>query len=376
LTLPGKSEGYAIANGTAGYSGTIQSTAISTSAKNKIDGMVGGVTYLSGVSSINDGVSGYTEATGDAKISSDARSAGTTSLNGDKTNTASGITYKGEIKKGTGTLSTLDTSFMGGNANGQVIIGPAATATAWDQTAAIMDDSNARAKTSVNANSLTAIVKTSQPGDIAASNADMLMAAKTGTTKAVTTVVDTYASAQRLTASGVPVKMSAEAFINGGSWSALDRPTNSNMLIAAGSLGSYFNGMASGAHLISADAITTHSATSRVDFAQKATMTGTSALYSQTTKGPGTTVKPEDDAGSYFGTAGFATSAAGIPLSTSLASGYDINWINGAQTGVFNYGSGYALTENPAGSTTIAIARTPDTSLRTNYIQKDYSQGT
>jgi hypothetical protein len=370
LTLPGKSEGYAIASGTAGYSGTVEAT--STVTRNKIDGMVGGTTYLSGVSSLYKEIAGtpityaYTTADGDATIESAAQSAGPI---GGASSTHAEFDYQGTIDETLDAPATLATSFMGGDVNGKVMIAPAATATTWDQNLAILDDSNARAKSSLNADSVAAIVKTTQAGDFANSYAEMLGSANSAD---VNTHIHTGANAEREGVLGS--KMSAEAFLNGGSWSAFDRTTSFNTMSATGSMGSALNGMASGAHLVSPEDVF-----SGVEFNQDATLAATHATYSQTTDGPIPTVKANDDAGSYFSQGGYVTSVSGVrvtgvPISTSIASGYDINWVNGAQTSVFNYGQGFALTDNPAGSATIDIARTPNNAGRTNNLHKNFGQ--
>jgi hypothetical protein len=372
LYLPGKSEGYAIASGTAGYTGSVEAT--STINRNKIDGMVGGTTNLSGVSGLYKEIAGtpityaYTTAEGDASIRSSASSAGPTI--GALTSTSAGFNYDGGIFE-TNNVPTTEkaTSYMGGNANGQVMIAPFATATAWDQTFAIMDDSNARSQSSLDVDSVAAIAKTTQAGDYAYSGAHMNAYADP---TYVSTSSSTHANVDR--AGDLGTKMSAEAFINGGSWSALDRTTSFNTMSANGSMGSYLNGMASGAHLISPDDVY-----SNVNFDQHATLAETAEVYSQYTDGPTTSGKANDDAGSYFSQGGYVTSVSGVrvtgvPISTSIASGYDINWVNGRQTSVFNYGEGFALTDNPAGSATIDIARTPSNVGRTNSLHKNFGQ--
>jgi hypothetical protein len=127
-------------------------------------------------------------------------------------------------------------------------------------------------------------------------------------------------------------KVTAEAFVRGGSWNA-----EANSVLAKGALGGVFDGIASGAHLTSSSGTTTNPIPiySGQELIQTALFNSlpTAVLDKQTAadhaiEGPAFTGNINDDAGSYFSTTGYTTTT-NVPPDVVVGPSWDIKWLNG-----------------------------------------------
>ncbi|MGD0952925.1 MAG: hypothetical protein ABR985_11135 [Methanotrichaceae archaeon] len=348
LEMNGKTSGYAIANGVAGFS-TAQKQG---STSNDLFKAIGSV-------------SGNVDIRGDTTASID-----TVLTNG------ADMSHMSAIKQiysraSAGTDGTaLSDSFMGGHLGGMRTNQPAAdqlgranttiTVTNANANSAAWDGSSAAIKTLDNANALTAINNVNMK--------DKLVTWTEASTPCTTTDQDSATADQSITADssvassiastgvGTAVtvgrqqtqtvssrRVTSESFINGGSYKAVTRPNELDLLQASGTLGGTFPGVASGAHLWSARAADVLPFDSSKTLTQTARSIGTrtSAVLTASTNGPAFTGNSNDDAGSYFSAMDYTTlsksSATLDTMSTTVANPWEINWVNGNQVSNYYY---------------------------------------
>lgn len=361
LQLSGESEGYAIANGFAGYSS--ESKIFCT----RVDGAAVGITNLTNLNDLgayfnveddgglriwqdspNDSLNGqdgvyyedasansywYTQTSGSAAIHSEA---GMSTPSRSEISASCSIVYQG-----IGPNPAL------GNADGS---------TSLDMSAAGL--ANARFQdtihpprypgrlTDISDASLVGGVSTYKFGDSVDAQAyietDAFYHAQTDI------YTDAYAYRER---TNTFKKASAESYINGVTYEAVGGAARIWKNHASGIIGNeYLPGIASGAHLATA---LPYKVSSYANLYQDAAYgIGTQANYYSYTTGPGYTSNINDDAGSYFGTLGYTTTSNGLPYtySTIVASYYDVNWVNGKQISMPRYDSGISFIDSPASS--------------------------
>lgn len=351
LWLSGKSSGYAIADGLAGYSSAAKVTGTNNDFT-KVEGAAVGTASLNGAGGVyaRTPILGtrYTHNHGEAYISSEGYMfpglyplvAGTHSEIGSWGH----IGYDGfGIPSGTRDGATSLDWYATGSAN----------AMAWDSGSPVV-------KTEANANALTDITDASIVGGVGTfkfmDEADS--EAHIGTDAfgwGWEADADIYTDANVYRAqTNTANKVSAESYINGGTYKAVWKPTVGKEYSVSGTIGwdGYLPGMASGAHLVNTLPYTVGSYSNLYQEANEGNTIGTTrttADYTSYTTGPQFTNNILDDAGSYFGTTGYTTTSKELDTySTSVASYYDVNWINGKQVSTPRYDSFVTWTESPA----------------------------
>jgi hypothetical protein len=340
LAMNGKTSGYAIANGVAGFSAAQKQG----STTNDLFKATGSVT-------------GSVDIRGDTTASTDTvliGGADESSITAERSITTSASAGDAGTASATSTIGVgLSPDYQVGRANTTIAITNAnANSAGWDA-------SSVAIKTLDNANALTAInnvnmndklitwAQESSPGcgdQDEATTYQLISAISSAATPSATTTLSTEATVARQRAQTASSRqVTSESFINGGSYKAVTRPNELNLLQASGTLGGTYPGVASGAHLWTARASGVLPFDSSETLTQTALSSGTrtTAILQATTDGPAFTGKSNDDAGSYFSTTEFTTlsksSAALNTLSTSVANPWEINWVNGIEASSSNY---------------------------------------
>jgi hypothetical protein len=342
LAMNGKTSGYAIANGVAGFSAA-QKQGSTTNDLFKATGSVTGSVDIRGDTTASTDI---VLADGADESSMTAERSITTSASAGDAGTALATSTIGE--------GLLSPDYQVGRANTTIAITNAnANSAGWDA-------SSVAIKTLDNANALTAInnvnmndklitwAEESAPGSSrdqdAATTYQLISAISSAATPSATTTLSTGATVARQRAQTASSrKVTSESFINGGSYKAVTRPNVLDLLQASGTLGGNYPGVASGAHLWTARASGVLPFDSSETLTQTALSSGTrtTAILQATTGGPAFTGNSNDDAGSYFSTTEYTTlsksSAALNTLSTSVANPWEINWVNGIEASSSNY---------------------------------------
>lgn len=383
LTMNGKSSGYAIADGTAAYS---SSQKVGTTS-NDLDKVTGSAI-------------GKVDIRGDTNAATDAAVVG----GADRSNMAAAAEIKTTSNAGTLTAtatsnSHVQTDFNGvnqfGNANTTIAVpNGQATSSAWDGT-------SSSSKTADNANALTsvtapiAITMTTWNEDTSSllltrDNAvvDQAGISATANPGSATSTVASSAKVQRVVSTSTN-KVTAEAFIRGGTWNAASRSNEFNLLQATGALGGAFDGIASGAHLVNPSGAPSVpiSIGSSLTLTQTAT-NGAVRTDAQLTKGTVTSnavVGPQftgnilDDAGSYFSTTGYTTTSTinpGIPTTfqTNVGASSDIKWLQGLDPSANIYTNGFGVTSTGIFSSTMTTNYALGTDPRTEDINFRFTQ--
>jgi hypothetical protein len=353
LQMNGKSSGYAIADGTAAYASSekVGSTSndlykVTGSAIGKVD--IRGETNAAGdtgnlytLSKMAAGADIYTS-------SSAAIAAGTGSSYSRVTTDPNAVSQDGKAN------TTIAVT------NGQ------ATSSAWD-------GSSSTSKTADNANALTSVTTpisvtmTTWNEDTAPSlghdndhaEIDQAGIIATASVGHASSTVASSAEVERVAATSTK-KATAEAFVRGGTWNAVARVNEFNLLQATGALGGTWDGIASGAHLVNPSGTPTarNDIDSGLILAQNAyTATTGTRTSAQLTKagglhavdGPQFTGNVLDDAGSYFSTTGYTTTSTmnpGIPITyqTNVGASSDIKWLQGLDPSSNIYTQGFGVT--------------------------------
>jgi hypothetical protein len=384
LQLSGKSEGYAIADGLAGYSSASKVTGTNDDYT-KVEGSAIGKVSLNGlggvyVQGVNPNDVRFTQTTGSVEMHSYANS-----LTLFSPSDASASSY----------LYTRDCAIgYQGTGNVPTYVPDGSTSLIWDVTGSV--DAKAWAanspviKTESNANSLTDLrdaslvgeLETFKLGDFAFAEATILNSA--GSERAET-YLRTEANVYRTT-TDTANRTSAESYINGGTYRAVNRPTTGKEYSVYATIGwpGYQQGMASGAHLMTALPYAVNSDSQLKLDAGNITGDGriwTIADHDSVTIGPENTNNINDDTGSYFATSGYGTKCQESDThSTEVASYYDINWVNGIdreQNNKQKYNSTVTFTDSPAGSATYdatSFNGTNPNSSRFNWVETDLDQ--
>jgi len=369
LWMDGKTSGYAIADGVAGFT-----------AARKVDGSTNDLYKVTGA------VAGKTDMRGESNAAKDNNdnTADLSSMNG-----FSGIdTYAsaGQVASATTYSGVYTNMWTTGIAQGtSTVTNAQANSRAWDQSSStIKSDANVNAQTEIADVNMNSVVKgyaqTAKPADpdIADrtyASSDISLWSNPGWAQSH---IGTSAQALRLQANTNIV--TAESFINGGSYKSVNRQNELNVVEAKGALGGVFNGLGSGAHLLS---IVPAGANSNMNLWQTASLGGvrTDANFQLNTFAPGFTFKKGDDAGSYFGTTGYSTTsmtstpAPSTPttLSTSVGNSWEVNWISGYDVTGNMYEGGFGVTSvgpytsNVNGGSTVGDPRT-------NFATKQFTQ--
>ena len=358
LWLAGKSEGYAIANGLAGYSSAAKVTGTSNDYT-KVEGAASGEANLNGLGGVyfekpaND-VWAYTNAFGISQIYSAAemidpgivpypwntRADSYISTWGN-IDYATPLDPPGTNQKNVDGSTSLDMSATG-----------SANAKAWGgNSPVIKTDANANSLADIDDVNIESILETYKYGD------SVYTGGSVGTSSnlfdGANANLHTYADAYRERADEKH-QATAESFINGGEYNAAWKPVNNfGLATVSGAIGwdGYLPGMASGAHLVNDLDYRVHSES---DLDQTAALAvgiaapRTAAVYTTYTYGPEYTGTNDDDAGSFFATTGYTTTSTVFDTySTSVASYYDINWVAGEQISTPSYGPEATFTETP-----------------------------
>ncbi len=357
LRLTGKSEGYAIANGLAGYSSAAKVTGTSNDYT-KVEGAASGEANLNGLGGA------YFENTGAGKW------AYTNTYGYSEIYSAAGMEDPDEIPYPWNTWAGsylwtdgyIDYTNVNGplaanqnRADGSTSLDMSATgsanAKAWGgNSPVIKTDANANSLANIDDVNIESVLKTYKYndsvdteawvdtwGDLSGANAEIH--------------TDAYAYRERADEDN---RATAESFINGGEYNAAWKPLNNfGLATVSGTIGwdGYLPGMASGAHLVNDLDYRVNSGSNLVQNAVLDVGIGahrTDASYTAYTYGPEYTGTNDDDAGSYFATTGYTTTSTAFDTySTSVASYYDINWVAGEQISTPSYGPEATFTETP-----------------------------
>ena len=151
--------------------------------------------------------------------------------------------------------------------------------------------------------------------------------------------------------------VTAESFLNGGSYKAVTKVNELNTMETSGTLGGGFGGVASGAHqTTSKPGLMQNSFATLTQTAQNGILPRTTSDLMMRTEGTAFTGKITDDAGSYFSNTGYKTSSKSSltsdTVSTTIGNSWEINWVNGIQVDNSAYSNGFGITNVGAYSKT------------------------
>lgn len=403
LQLTGKSEGYAIADGFAGYSSASKVTGTNNDYT-KVEGAAVGKVSLNGLGGVYvQGVNPngvitndvrFTKATGYAEIRSIASTYPSLSPSYGSAYsdlyTSCTIDYQGTgnvptfVSNPSNPLNPLPAYLDGSTSLDMSATGSSNARTWGGNSPVIKTESNANSLTDISDASLASRLKTFKLDDYAFADTYILNSAWG---EFAETYLRTEAQVYR-TETNTANRTSAESYINGGTYEAVNRPTNGTEYSVYATIGwpGYLPGMASGAHLVSALPYSVssnsqlHLTAGNINGAERI---WTTADYSSVTIGPECTNNSNDDAGSYFSTSGYTTKCQESDThSTTVTSYYDINWINGIngnqdQDSTPRYNSTVTFTDSPVGSATYDAPSFGDTNhdgSRFNWVEKDLDQ--
>jgi len=389
LGLTGESEGYAIANGLAGYSSAAKVTG-SSNDYTKVEGAASGEANLNGLGGAyfeNTGAGrwAYTNTYGFSEIYS---AAGMIDPNffpypwntwADSYLWTDGyIDYTtvngplGANQNGADGSTSLDMSATG-----------SANAKAWGgNSPVIKTDANANSLADIDDVNIESLLETYKYGDSV--DTEAWVDAEGDLFSGASADIYTYADAYRERADE-DHQATAESFINGGEYNAAWKPLNNfGLATVSGTIGwdGYLPGMGSGAHLVNNLDYRVNSSSNLQQTAMLGVGIGaprTAAVYTADTYGPEYTDTNDDDAGSYFATTGYTTTSTVFDTySTSVASYYDINWIAGKQVSTPRYDSSVTFSETPDYSALYDVWSDGGwdwgTGARTNNVGKEVTQ--